>query len=106
MPRNNLCKPIHCKEEIRSTKCVVAKSGGYHKQHHRSCFYVDKRSVRYHIGVLVQRFKRKEAKELKESGTNPTKTGVDVAIEQIITMEESADEQHDLEDGDKKDKTD
>ena len=67
-------------------------------------FYVDKRSVRDHIGVLVQRFKRKEAKELKESGTNPTKTEVDVAIEQIIAMEESADEQHDLEDGEKKDK--
>ena len=50
-------------------------------------FYVDKRSVRDHIGVLVQRFKRKEAKELKESGTNPTKTEVDVAIEQIIAME-------------------
>ena len=67
-------------------------------------FYVDKRSVRDHIGVLVQRFKRKKAKELKESGTNPTKTEVDVAIEQIIAMEESADEQHDLEDGEKKDK--
>ena len=67
-------------------------------------FYVDKRSVRDHIGVLVQRFKRKEAKELKESGTTPTKTEVDVAIEQIIAMEESADEQHDLEDGEKKGK--
>ena len=67
-------------------------------------FYVDKRSVRDHIGVLVQRFKRKEAKELKESGTTPTKTEVDVAIEQIIAMEEFADEQHDLEDGEKKGK--
>ena len=67
-------------------------------------FYVDKRSVRDHIGVLIQRFKPKEAKVLKESGTNPTKTEVDVAIEQIIAMEESVDEQHDLEDGDKKDK--
>ena len=60
-------------------------------------FDVDKRSVREHIGALVQRFKRKEAKELKESGTHPTKTEVDVAIEQIVAMEESADEQHDLE---------
>ena len=34
----------------------------------------------------------------------PTKTEVDVAIEQIIVMEESADEQHDLEHGEKKDK--
>ena len=67
-------------------------------------FFVDKRSVRDHIGVLVQRLKRKEAKELKESGISPTKTELDEAIEQIIAMEESADEQHDLEDGEKRDK--
>ena len=42
--------------------------------------------------------------ELKESSTNPTKTKVDVAIEQIIAMEESADEKHYLEDSKKKDK--
>ena len=41
---------------------------------------------------------------MNESGTNPTKTEVDVAIEQIIVMKESADEQRDLEDGEKKDK--
>ena len=41
---------------------------------------------------------------MKESGTNPIKTEVDVAIEQIIALEESADEQHDLEDGKKNDK--
>ena len=52
--------------------------------------------------MLVQRFKRKEAKELKESGTNPAKTELDEDIEQIIAIEESADEQHDLEDGEKK----
>ena len=43
-------------------------------------FFVDKRSVQDHIGVLVQRFKRKEAKELKESGISPTKTELDEAI--------------------------
>ena len=43
-------------------------------------FYLDERSVRDHIGVLVQPFKRKEAKGLKESGPNPTKTEVDVAM--------------------------
>lgn len=41
---------------------------------------------------------------MKESGTNPTKTEVDVAIEEIIAMEESADEQHDLEEGEMKDR--
>ena len=51
-------------------------------------FYVDKCSIRDHIVVLVHRFKRKEAKALMESDTNPTKTELDVAIEQI--MEESA----------------
>lgn len=35
---------------------------------------------------------------MKESGTNSSKTEVDVAIELIIAMKESADEQHDLED--------
>ena len=54
--------------------------------------------------VLVQRFKQKKAKELKESDTNRVRTNVDVGIEQIIDMEESADEQHDLEDSKKKDR--
>ena len=41
---------------------------------------------------------------MKESGISPTKTELDEAIEQVIAMEESADEQHDLEDGEKRDK--
>ena len=99
------CREIIFANPFSAKKKSVQRSALlYPKQHHRSCFYVDKRSVRDHIGVLIQRFKRKEAKELKESRTNPTKTGVDVAIEQIIAMEESADKQHDLEDGEKKDK--
>ena len=67
-------------------------------------FFVNKRSVRDHIGILVQRFKGKEAKELKESDISPTKTELDEGVEQIIAMEESADEQYDLEDGEKRDK--
>ena len=46
-------------------------------------FYVDKGSVRDHIGVSVQRFKRKKAKELKESGTNPTETEVGVEVKRL-----------------------
>ena len=41
---------------------------------------------------------------MKESDTNRVRTNVDVGIEQIIDMEESADEQHDLEDSKKKDR--
>ena len=39
---------------------------------------------------------------MKESDTNRVRTNVDVGIEQIIDMEESADEQHDLEDSKKR----
>ena len=41
---------------------------------------------------------------MKESYISPTKTELDKAIEQVIAMEESADEQHDLKDGEKRDK--
>ena len=62
-------------------------------------FIVDKRSVRDHIGILVQRFKRKESSELRESGTTPEHIELDDAIEQIIVMEESADtEQQEIDD--------
>ena len=78
----------------------MAKSVGCSKQQRILFFSVDKRSVRDHIGALMQRFKRKEAKELKESGTTPTKTELDAeATEQIIAMEESVDKQHEGKDG-------
>ena len=60
---------------------------------------MEKRSVRDHIGILIQRFKRKGASELRESGTKPERTELDDAIEQIIAMEESADtEQQEIND--------
>ena len=102
------CREVIFVNPFRAKKKSVQRSASWQKVADTlnsitdPVFYVDKRSVRDHIGVLVQRFKRKEAKELKESGTNPTKTEVYVAIEQIIAMEESADDQHDLEDGEKK----
>ena len=54
-------------------------------------FIVDKRAVRDHIGILIQRFKRQEAQELKERGITPERTKLDAAVEQIIAIEESAD---------------
>ena len=63
------------------------------------CFIVEKRSVRDHISILIQRFKRQQAQELRESGTTPQHTELDAAIEQIIAMEESSDtEQQDMND--------
>ena len=54
-------------------------------------FIVDKRVVRDHIGILIQRFKRQEAQELKEREITPERTKLDAAVEQIIAIEESAD---------------
>ena len=54
-------------------------------------FIVDKRAVRDHIAILIQRFKRQEAQELKENGITPERTELDAAVEQIIAMEESGD---------------
>ena len=54
-------------------------------------FSVNKRVVQQHIGILIQRFKRQEALELKESGMSPEHTELDAAVEQIIAVEESGD---------------
>lgn len=54
-------------------------------------FIVDKRSVSDHIGILVQRFNRQEAQELRGSGITPERTEVDATVQQIIAMQESAD---------------
>ena len=63
------------------------------------CFIVEKRSVRDHIAILIQRFKRQHAQELRESGTTPQHTELDAAIEQIIAIEESSDtEQQEMKD--------
>ena len=60
---------------------------------------MEKRSVRDHIAILIQRFKRQQAQELRESGTTPQHTELDTAIEQIIAMEESSDtEQQEMND--------
>ena len=63
------------------------------------CFIVEKRSVRDHIAILIQRFKRQQAQELRESGKTPQHTEFDTAIEQIIAMEESSEtEQQEMND--------
>lgn len=54
-------------------------------------FIVDKRAVWDHIGILLQRFKKQGAQELKESLIAPERTELDAAVEQIIALEESAD---------------
>ncbi|KAM7444908.1 hypothetical protein ABFA07_006560 [Porites harrisoni] len=63
------------------------------------CFIVEKRSVCDHIAILIQRFKRQQAQELRESGTSYQHTELDAAIEQIMVIEESSDtEQQEMND--------
>ena len=63
------------------------------------CFIVEKRSDRDHIAILIQRFKRQHAQELRESGMTPQHTELDTSLEQIIAMEESSDtEQQEMND--------
>ena len=52
---------------------------------------MEKRSVRDHIAILIQRFNRQQAQELRESGMSHQHTELDATIEQIIVMKESSD---------------
>ena len=74
-------------EKIADTlnKCSVPK------------FFVDKRSVRDHVGILVNRHKKKLRDEEKASGITPDEPSeLDLALDTIIASEESADaEVHD-----------
>ena len=56
-------------------------------------FLVDKRAVRDHIQVLIDRFKRKEAQEARESGTCQEHKELDNAVEQVIAMESTESEE-------------
>jgi len=57
-------------------------------------FRVDKRSVRDHVGILVNKHKRKVRAEEKASGIAPDEpTELDNLLDTIIALEESADAQ-------------
>ena len=55
-------------------------------------FNVDKRSVRDHVGILVNRYKKKLRAEEKATGITPDEpTELDNLLEEIIALEETAD---------------
>lgn len=72
-------------------------------------FDVNKRSVRDHLTILQKRYKRKMKEEENASGISPEPTELDLAVEEIITLEEisendsreSMDERQKQEDADK-----
>ena len=96
-----LCKQVVFVNPYSAKKKSVQRSALWQKiadnlnSIHDPHLNVEKRSVRDHIGILVQRYKRQQAQELRESGTTPERT----ELEQIIAMEESADcEQQEIND--------
>ena len=75
-----MCQPLQCKKKSLQRSALwqnVADNLNAVKDPH---FTVEKRSVRDHIGILVQRFKRQQAQELRESGISPERTELDAAI--------------------------
>ena len=65
----------------------------------RAEFKVNKRSVRDHCMVLVEKFKKKTSQELKASGISPEPTELDRLLEEIMerakVCEQSRDEEDD-----------
>ena len=68
-----MCEPLRCKKKKSGQRSAlwqkIADNLNEAKDPH---FTVEKRSVRDHIGNLVQRFKRQPAQELRESGNHPS----------------------------------
>ena len=86
-----MCQPLQCKKKSLQHSALWEKISDNLNVVKDPHFNVEKRSVRDHIGILVQRFKRQQKQELRESGISPESTELDAAIEQIIAFEESAD---------------
>ena len=55
-------------------------------------FAVDKRSVRDHVGILINRIKKNSSAEERSSGiTPPEPTELEILLEEIVALEETAD---------------
>ena len=53
---------------------------------------VDKRSVRDHVGILINRIKKKLRAEERSSGIAPPEpTELEILVEEIVALEETAD---------------
>lgn len=55
-------------------------------------FAVDKRSVRDHVGILIDRIKKKLRAEERSPGIAPPEpTELEILVEEIVVLEETAD---------------
>ena len=50
---------------------------------------LDKRAVQERYRLLTEKFKKRMAKERKESGINPTMSELDVLVEELVEREQT-----------------
>ena len=89
MPRSGKFKPFYVQKRIHSKKRDVGENSSNECTVLR--FSVDKRSVRDHMGILVNKHKRKVRAEEKASGIAPDEPSeMENLLDTIIALEESS----------------
>lgn len=93
-----LCQEVICENPYKTKKGSTQRSEIWERiaKTLNSCskpvFAVDKRSVRDHVGILVNRLKKKLRAEERSSGIAPPEPSeLETLIEEIIALEETAD---------------
>ena len=97
-----LCHEVLQAEPYRAKEKTVGRAQAWEKiannLNKRADFKVNKRSVRDHYMVLVEKFIKKTSQELKASGISPEPTELDRLLEEIIERAETCDQSRDEED--------
>lgn len=103
-----LCHEVLQAEPYRAKEKTVGRAQAWEKiansLNKRADFKVNKRSVRNHYMVLVEKFKKKTSQELKASGISPEPTELDRLLEEIIERAEACDQSRDEEDDNTREK--
>ena len=97
-----LCHEVLQTEPYRAKEKTVGRAQAWEKiannLNKRAEFKVNKRSVRDHFMVLVEKFKKKTSQEIKASGISPEPTELDSLLEAIIERAEACEQSRDEED--------
>ena len=94
-----LCLEVLQAEPYRAKEKTVGRAQAWEKianiLNQRAEFKVNKRSVRDHYMVLVEKFKKKTSQELKASGISPEPTELDRLLEEIMERAEVCEQSRD-----------
>lgn len=103
-----LCHEVLQTEPYRAKEKTVGRAQAWEKiannLNKRAEFKVNKRSVRDHYMVVVEKFKKKTSQELKASGISPEPTELDRLLEEIIERAKVCDQSRDEEDDNAREK--